>query len=87
MANIYTRTSKSGTLKYYSNLRINGKRIRKYLGNSLACIQSDDDGPRYEHTGMDIYWGFDDCENAPENTNLVMESPEINIPEEYQFIQ
>ena len=36
MAYIYTRTSKSGTVKYYSNLRINGKRIRKYLGNSLA---------------------------------------------------
>ena len=36
MANIYTRQSNSGRVKYYSNLRINGKRIRKYLGNSLA---------------------------------------------------
>ena len=34
MATIYTRTSKYGTLKYYGNLSIKGKRVRRFLGHS-----------------------------------------------------
>ena len=34
MATIYKRTSKYGTLKYYGNLSINGKRFRRFLGQS-----------------------------------------------------
>ena len=34
MSTLYTRINKSGLLKYYGNININGKRHRKYLGSS-----------------------------------------------------
>ena len=34
MTTIYKRTSKHGTLKFYGNLSINGKRVRRFLGHS-----------------------------------------------------
>ena len=39
MATIYTRTDKSGNIRYFGNISVNGKRVRKYLGTSRRTAQ------------------------------------------------
>jgi integrase/recombinase XerD len=39
MANLFTRKDNNGIVKYYGNLRNNGKRVRKYLGLSKEVAQ------------------------------------------------
>ena len=34
MANLFTRITNNGQVKYYGNIQHNGKRVRKYLGFS-----------------------------------------------------
>ena len=40
MANLFTRKDNNGIVKYYGNLRNNGKRVRKYLGLSKEVAQA-----------------------------------------------
>jgi hypothetical protein len=39
MANLFTRIDKNGIIKYYGNLSINGKRIRRFLGLSQETAE------------------------------------------------
>ncbi|SVE64239.1 uncharacterized protein METZ01_LOCUS517093, partial [marine metagenome] len=39
MATIFTRTNKAGNVRYFGNIQINGKRVRKYLGTSKRVAQ------------------------------------------------
>ena len=39
MATIFTRKDNSGNLRFYGNLSLDGKRIRKYLGTSKRVAQ------------------------------------------------
>ena len=39
MATIFTRKDKSGNLRFYGNISLDGKRIRKYLGTSKRVAQ------------------------------------------------
>ena len=39
MATIFTRRDKSGNLRFYGNLSLDGKRFRKYLGTSKRVAQ------------------------------------------------
>ncbi len=39
MPTIYTRTDKSGNTRYFGNISVNGKRVRKYLGTSKRVAQ------------------------------------------------
>ena len=39
MPTIYTRTDKSGNNRYFGNISIKGKRVRKYLGTSKRVAQ------------------------------------------------